>query len=74
MSENIPVTSNINIKSFGELGPPKDYLEKQPITADIAHTVASSRAEIQRVLDGEDDRFLVVVGPCSIHDEKAGLE
>ncbi len=74
MSENIPVTSNINIASFGHLDPPEDYLKRQPITIEIANIVTNAREEIEKILHGEDERLLIVVGPCSIHDEKAGLE
>ena len=74
MSENIPVTSNINIASLGPLDPPETYLDRQPITIEIANTVANTREEIKKILHGEDERLLIVVGPCSIHDEKSGLE
>ena len=36
--------------------------------------VASTRAEVRAVLDGADDRLLVVAGPCSVHDPEAALE
>ena len=74
MSENIPVTSNINIASFGHLDPPEAYLARQPITTEIANIVTAAREGIRKILHGEDDRLLIVVGPCSIHDEKSGLE
>ena len=74
MSENIPVTSNINIASLGPLDPPETYLVRQPITIEIANIVAGTREEIKKILHGDDERLLIVVGPCSIHDEKSGLE
>ncbi|MGH8922221.1 MAG: 3-deoxy-7-phosphoheptulonate synthase, partial [Actinomycetes bacterium] len=45
-----------------------------PIEPGVADTVTSARAEVVDVLDGRDDRLVVVVGPCSIHDPVAALD
>jgi 3-deoxy-7-phosphoheptulonate synthase len=45
-----------------------------PLGARLGAEIAGHRAEIRRVLDRNDDRLLVIVGPCSIHDPVAGLE
>jgi 3-deoxy-7-phosphoheptulonate synthase len=45
-----------------------------PIDPDVADTVTRARAEVVDILDGRDDRLLVVVGPCSIHDPDAALD
>ena len=45
-----------------------------PLDARLAEVVARGRDEVRAVMDGVDDRLLVIVGPCSIHDPKAGLE
>ncbi|NMH98531.1 3-deoxy-7-phosphoheptulonate synthase [Pseudonocardia acidicola] len=45
-----------------------------PVDAAVAETVTRARAEIVDVLDGRDDRLIVVVGPCSIHDPEAALD
>ncbi|MGS0468471.1 3-deoxy-7-phosphoheptulonate synthase [Cobetia marina] len=45
-----------------------------PVDADLAGQIRQHRAEINAILAGEDDRLLVVVGPCSIHDLKAARE
>ena len=45
-----------------------------PCDPAVAATVTRGRAEVTRVLDGDDDRLLVVVGPCSIHDPDAALD
>jgi len=45
-----------------------------PITEKASSTVYQARVEIADILHGRDDRLLVVVGPCSIHDTKAALE
>jgi len=44
------------------------------ITEKAAEITLQARAEIHNILTGQDDRLLVVVGPCSIHDPKAALE
>ncbi len=66
--------SNLRIASMTPLDSADDFVAKLPITEEIAELVATSREQIGRIIRGEDDRMLVVVGPCSIHDEKAGLE
>lgn len=45
-----------------------------PMTDESRETVASSRYAAARVLNGQDDRLLVVVGPCSIHSPEQALE
>ena len=56
------------------LATPALLLHEHPLPPERAADVTRSRAEITRILDGEDDRLLVVVGPCSIHDARRGLE
>jgi 3-deoxy-7-phosphoheptulonate synthase len=56
------------------LSTPEEIRSELAITARAASTVASARAEIEAIIDGRDDRLLVVVGPCSIHDPLAALE
>ncbi|AWH87646.1 3-deoxy-7-phosphoheptulonate synthase AroG [Limnobaculum parvum] len=65
---------DIRIKEINELLPPVALLEKYPATEKAALTVAASREAIHNILVGEDDRLLVVIGPCSIHDVDAALE
>jgi 3-deoxy-7-phosphoheptulonate synthase len=45
-----------------------------PVDAAVADTVTRSRAEAVDILDGRDDRLIVVVGPCSIHDPDAAMD
>ena len=67
-------TEDLRIKSIeGVLAPLQVHLE-YPITAQAEATVLDTRASIRRILTGEDDRVLAIVGPCSIHDPKAALE
>ncbi|GAA4445722.1 3-deoxy-7-phosphoheptulonate synthase [Novipirellula rosea] len=76
MTENTqtPATDDLRINEIKQLMPPKDLMAEIPVEADVAETVSSARSGIQRVLSEEDDRLVVVVGPCSIHDPEAALE
>lgn len=67
-------TDDVRIKEIKELLPPIAVLEKYPATEAATHTVYEARQAIHRILAGEDDRLLVVIGPCSIHDSTAGIE
>ncbi|MFM5464175.1 3-deoxy-7-phosphoheptulonate synthase AroG [Aeromonas simiae] len=67
-------TDDVRIKEIKELLPPVAVLEKFPATETASHTVYESRQAIHRILNGEDDRLLVVIGPCSIHDTQAAIE
>ena len=53
---------------------PDPMLEELPLTDELAEAVVRGRTEVIRVLDGEDDRLLVVVGPCSVHDPEAAFD
>ncbi|MBN2811601.1 3-deoxy-7-phosphoheptulonate synthase [Treponema zuelzerae] len=53
---------------------PEAMSEAYPTTEKAAEMVIRGRSEIQRILRREDDRFLVIVGPCSIHEPKSALE
>jgi 3-deoxy-7-phosphoheptulonate synthase len=67
-------TSDLRIESYRPLLPPAILLEEIPLGERGSETVARGRAEVAGILRGEDDRLVVVVGPCSIHDPAAGLE
>ena len=49
-------------------------MEELPISETASHTVAAARRALDAILAGDDDRLVVVVGPCSIHDPQAALE
>ena len=53
---------------------PAALLDELPLGAAEAETVERTRTEVRAVLDGADDRLLVVAGPCSVHDPKAALD
>lgn len=65
---------DLRIKEIKELLPPVALLEKYPSSEQAAQTVARSRQAIHHILKNKDDRLLVVIGPCSIHDVQAAKE
>ncbi|MFM9105412.1 MAG: 3-deoxy-7-phosphoheptulonate synthase [Chloroflexota bacterium] len=67
-------TSNLRIASIRPLLPPAILTEQLPLPAEGAALVHATREQIRAILDGRDDRLLVVVGPCSVHDTAAALE
>ncbi|MEO5315359.1 3-deoxy-7-phosphoheptulonate synthase [Pseudarthrobacter sp. CC12] len=67
-------TSNLRVSEFTPLPTPSALLTKLPLDARAAAVVERGRDEVRAIMDGVDDRLLVIVGPCSIHDPKAGLE
>ncbi len=67
-------TDDVNIKRIKELLPPVAVLEKFPATDVASSTTFQARQAIHDILNDKDDRLLVIVGPCSIHDPEAALE
>lgn len=65
---------DVRIKEIKELVPPAHVLREFPATPASAETTFLTRQAIHRILYGADDRLLVIVGPCSIHDPEAALE
>ncbi len=67
-------TENLRVTEVRRLITPAQLKSKLPITEAVNRTVVEGRDAVQRILDGDDSRLLVVVGPCSIHDEASALE
>jgi len=67
-------TDDLRIKGIDPLISPSVLSYYLPMTEKAAQVVAASRTISEAILKGEDDRLLVVVGPCSIHDPSAALE
>jgi 3-deoxy-7-phosphoheptulonate synthase len=67
-------TDDIRVKEIKELVPPAHVLREFPISEKAAKLTYETREAIHRVLHGADDRLLVIMGPCSIHDVKAAKE
>lgn len=67
-------TSNLRVSRFEPLPTPQEISAELPLDARSAAVVERGRDGVRAIMDGVDDRLLVIVGPCSIHDPKAGLE
>ncbi|WP_028110237.1 3-deoxy-7-phosphoheptulonate synthase AroG [Ferrimonas futtsuensis] len=67
-------TDDVRIDKIKELLPPIAILERFPLDDRAAETVYQARQSIHNILNRQDDRMLVIIGPCSIHDPEAALE
>lgn len=67
-------TDDLRIRNITEVRSPRALHEEIPLSAAAATTVYTARHAIQNILHGQDQRLLVVVGPCSVHDPLAALE
>src|SRR5262245_17284376 len=67
-------TDDLRVKEIKELLPPDVIRNEFPLTERASEITYAARHEIHRILHGADNRLLVVVGPCSIHDPKAAIE
>jgi len=72
--QNKLITDDIRICEVKEVIPPVQILGQFAITPEATKTTFEARKAIHRLLTGDDDRLLVVIGPCSIHDPQAALE
>src|SRR6187431_1188699 len=70
----MPDTDDVRIESLRPLIPPAILMEELPAAEADTQLIAEARAEVARIVTGEDDRLVIVVGPCSIHDPEAGIE
>jgi 3-deoxy-7-phosphoheptulonate synthase len=62
------------IERVSSLTTPQGLIERLPLTQALAEVVVRGRADTHAILQGSDDRLLVVVGPCSVHDADAAIE
>lgn len=67
-------TNNLNVREVTPIIAPADLKQVFPLTEEGAAFVSQSRTQIKSILRGEDNRLMVVVGPCSIHDPAAAME
>src|ERR1043165_1281756 len=65
---------DVRIREIKELSPPDQGLREIPAPGEMAAAVYAARQGIHRILVGGDDRLLVVIGPCSIHEPRSALE
>ncbi len=70
----MPRTDDLRIKEMKELVPPSHLIREFGCSEKAAETAANARTALHRILHGQDDRLMVVIGPCSIHDTKAAME
>ena len=68
------VTENLRIRSVRAVSTPAQVQAELPLSEAAAQTTVQARKEVQEILHGRDDRLLVIVGPCSIHDPEAALD
>ncbi len=67
-------TDDLRVLGYCKLMEPKVLKKEMPVSEKSIATVVSGRENVQNILSKKDKRMLVIVGPCSIHDEKASLE
>jgi 3-deoxy-7-phosphoheptulonate synthase len=67
-------TDDLRIKAIQEVISPARIHEEFPVTAPAAETVSGTRTAIHDIIHGKDDRLLVIIGPCSIHDPDAARD
>lgn len=67
-------TDDLRIVEVKELSTPEAVHAEYPISEAASKTICAARNAIHNILRGDDDRLLVIIGPCSIHDPEAGLE
>lgn len=75
LSEVTSQTDNQHVKGVVPLPPPEHLIRFFPIAGTpVEKLVSTTRTAVRNILQGKDDRLLVVIGPCSIHDPQAALE
>jgi 3-deoxy-7-phosphoheptulonate synthase len=67
-------TDDVRIRELKELTPPAHLIREFPCTEPVADLIYGARTAMHRILHGMDDRLIVIVGPCSIHDPAAALD
>ncbi|WP_316190720.1 3-deoxy-7-phosphoheptulonate synthase [Bradyrhizobium sp. SZCCHNS2096] len=70
----LSTTDDLRIKEIKELSSPDEVMGEIPRTLTATRVVMAARNAIRAILSGSDDRLLVIVGPCSIHDPAAAID
>ncbi|RWP04961.1 3-deoxy-7-phosphoheptulonate synthase, partial [Mesorhizobium sp.] len=70
----LTTTDDLRVKEIRELSTPDEVMREIPRTLTATRTVSASRNATHAILNGTDDRLLVIVGPCSIHDPVAAVD
>ena len=66
--------ADVHVQSTVPLPTPRELEAELPLSDEVRDSVLRGRQAIEDILEGRDDRLLVIAGPCSIHDERAALE
>src|SRR5512135_1721753 len=75
LSERTSQTDDQRIREITPLPPPEHLIRFFPIAGTpVERLIGDTRRAVRRIMDGKDDRLLVIIGPCSIHDPAAALE
>ena len=72
MGDNL--TDDVRIREIEEVIAPKRIIDEIPISAEVSELVVNTRENIRKIIHGLDDRLLLIVGPCSIHDPEAAMD
>ena len=67
-------TDDVRIRELKELTPPAHLIREFACSETASELIYNARQAMHRILHGMEDRLIVVIGPCSIHDTKAALE
>jgi 3-deoxy-7-phosphoheptulonate synthase len=70
----LDTTDDLRIRTIAALSPPSQVIAESPRTEAATATVTSARRAVHNILHAADDRLVVVIGPCSIHDPAAALD
>jgi len=74
MKNETHLTEDLRVTELQKLVTPAKLKEELPLGAELTEKVLSDRKTVRDIINREDDRLLIVIGPCSIHDPKAALD
>ncbi len=72
--EEETMVEDLRVSGIKPLIPPAILQEELPTSEEVKRFVVNGRRQANDIIHGHDDRLLVIVGPCSIHDSKAAIE
>ncbi|ROP62404.1 3-deoxy-D-arabinoheptulosonate-7-phosphate synthase [Enterobacter sp. BIGb0383] len=67
-------TDELRTARIDGLVTPAELMQRHPVSSELATHITESRRRIEKILNGQDNRLLVIIGPCSIHDPEAAME
>ena len=71
---DVSAIDDVRIDGINDLVAPNEIISRYPVSVGTTSLIRSTRAKIAAIMRGDDERLLVVIGPCSIHDSEAALE